>query len=94
MEKNLQVRAAPNTSGNRNGMPPSGGYVYRGWYIDVMPWAITDDCSTDYDGDTEPVTRDETKRCSRCARKHVATSRHAAGLAPAQVPAAQAPRTP
>ena len=36
---NAQVRTAPNTSGNRNGMPPSGGYVYRGWYIDIMPWA-------------------------------------------------------
>ena len=54
MKRNDQaVKVAPSTSGAHNGMPEGGGYVYRkglepgGW--DIMPWAITDDTSTDYD---------------------------------------------
>ena len=51
MASNETIR--PALSGRRNGLPEPGGYVYRGgkepggW--DVMPWAITDDDSMDYD---------------------------------------------
>jgi len=45
----VEIRPAPSTSGSRNGMPESGDYVYRGTGKDIMPWAITDDDSTDYD---------------------------------------------
>jgi hypothetical protein len=76
MEENLQVRAAPNTNGNRNGMPPAGGYVYRGWYIDIMPWADSGDGSTDYDTGLERrhEHREMNSRCKQC--NHDYRSRH------------------
>ena len=57
-------------------MPPSGGYVYRGWYIDIMPWAITDDDSTDYDTGLERhhEHREMNSRCKQC--NHDYRSRH------------------
>jgi hypothetical protein len=71
----MDIRPAPITT--RNGMPTGGGYVYRGWYIDIMPWANTDDCTLNYDtGNTDeekryrPVSVDERGRCGRCARVH------------------------
>lgn len=85
MEENLQVRTAPGTTGNRNGMPPGGGYVYRGWYVDIMPWADSGDTSTDYDTGLrrpEAVARNQaaTNRCAKCHRdyrnrKHLAECR-------------------
>ena len=73
---NGQVRTAPNTSGNRNGMPPSGSYVYRGWYIDIMPWADSGDGSTDYDTGLERKheTGEMPSRCKQC--NHDYRSRH------------------
>jgi len=66
------VKVAPSTSGARNGMPEGGGYVYRkglepgGW--DLMPWAITDDTSTDYDTglDSRHERKPEANNC--CVR--------------------------
>ena len=52
-DKPVENSIRPALSGRRNGLPEPGGYVYRGgkepggW--DVMPWAITDDDSMDYD---------------------------------------------
>jgi hypothetical protein len=71
----VDIRPAPSTSGIRNGMPESGGYVYRGWYIDIMPNAITDDCTTGYDtGLSEPKPDEPIAaakgRCGRCNRTH------------------------
>jgi hypothetical protein len=79
----VEIRTAPNTSGNRNGMPESGGYIYRGWGEDIMPWAITDDRSTDYDTGIEPQRARRTVADNRCAvcdndyrsRKHRANCR-------------------
>ena len=71
----MEIRPAPDTSGARNGMPEGGGYVYRGAYIDIMPWAITDDGSMDYDrgaldddhrGRAPRQPRTETVRCRTC----------------------------
>jgi hypothetical protein len=70
------IRLIASNRDPRNGMPPSGGYVYRGWYVDIMPEAITDDCATDYDTGIHEAytTRDASvvskSRCSRCLRVH------------------------
>ena len=67
----MEIRPAPSTSGTRNGMPESGGYVYRGAHIDIMPWAITDDDSMDYDrgaldGEREPAPRQQRPPAVKC----------------------------
>ena len=68
----MEIRLAPDTSGARNGMPEGGGYVYRGAYIDIMPWAITDDGSMDYDrgalDDERGALDDERERAPRQPR--------------------------
>jgi len=64
-----RIVAVPRTV--RNGMPESGGYVYRGAHIDIMPWAITGDDSMDYDrgaldDEREPAPRQQRPPAVRC----------------------------
>jgi hypothetical protein len=58
----------------RNGYPESRGYVYRGAGVDIMPWAITDDCGTDYDTGVAELRFSRParskRRCERCQRIH------------------------
>ena len=61
----MEIRPAPSTSGTRNGMPESGGYVYRGTGEDVMPWADSGDASTDYDRHA-PRPQSDRWKCRNC----------------------------
>jgi len=68
----VEIRPAPSTTGSRNGMPESGGYVYRGCGVDIMPWAITDDDGTDYDSGVKPWVQNDVQprpRKPRTVRK-------------------------
>jgi len=68
----MEIR--PAITGIRNGLPEPTGYVYRGTGRDIMPWAITDDCSVADHPQDRSVHRDRElaarPRCWRCQRVH------------------------
>jgi hypothetical protein len=74
----VEIRTVPNTNGTPNGMPePRRWYRYQGTGEDAMPWAITDDDSTDYE--TGPGIKPGPKaghmsrhqnRCVKCHRDY------------------------
>ena len=72
MDNHSYVRVAPATS--RNGLPERTNYVYRGCGVDIMPNAITDDTSHDYETGAVGEERGR-KTCRKCgydrrSRKH------------------------
>ena len=72
MSSNETIR--PAATGTRNGLPRGGWYTYRGTGRDIMPWAITDDCSVVDHPQDRSVHRDrellDRGRCWRCQRVH------------------------
>jgi hypothetical protein len=62
--------------GNRNGLPETRRYVYRGTGEDTMPWAITSDKRTatnadlGIDAQRPRLDRNRRARCQQCDRSY------------------------